>query len=335
MKKETLHSIAQRAGVSVTTVSRVLNDSARKYRISKMTEQKVLQLAKQCAYAPKSLAKSMKESKSSIIGLVVPSLAEPFFASIASLIIRSNAGQGYTTIIVDIQNNLSKEKSEIRNLLSRNIDGMIIVPSSDCSYYLESVDKLLPVIQIDRHLESTALSSVCCNNFHIGKTLTELLLNNGHRSIACLCGTPSVSSTAERVKGYEEAMQSLGLNPLVYGGTFDPQECFVTTKELLCSDKRPTAIVTLSNYQVLGVLKAVRSLGMTIPDDLSLVTVDDNLYMRYLSISVTRMYQPMEDMVRTCCDMLYRRLNGTAQSGASSVLLMPDLLEGDSVKRLQ
>jgi len=334
MKKETLDTIAAKAGVSKTTVSRVLNDSARKYRISEQTEKTVRKIAKEFNYNPRPVAKNIRVNKSKIIGLIVPSIAEYFFASISSQIIRNNANHGYTTMLVEVQDNPAREKKEIENLISRNIAGMIIAPSSNIGQYLEFIDKEIPIIQIDRYIDGADISCVCSNNHHIGKFLTNYLVERGHRRIACIQGPTKISSTSERIRGYVEAMKEADLEPYLYGESFDSQESFFQTLDLLRSEYRPSAILSLANGQALGIIKAANKLGFNIPDDLSVVTVDDNKYMNFISPSITRITQPMENMAKLCCESLYRRLDDPNSKNTSSVFLMSTLIEGDSVKAI-
>lgn len=195
------------------------------------------------------------------------------------------------------------------------------------------VDKVVPVVQIDRYLQSAAISSVCSNNYYIGREITEIMIRNGHRRIACMCGTRGVSSCEERISGYCDAMTEAGLELSMFGNTFDSQESFLCAKEFLSSEDRPSALVSLANGQFIGILKAAQRLNLRIPDDLSAITVDDNKYMNFITPAITRMAQSMEDMASTCCQILYSRLNGN-DSGVKHIRLLPRLIPGNSIQSL-
>ena len=333
MKKDTLKSIAERAGVSITTASRVLNGSAEKHRISRQTIDLVTREADRYGYSSQIAAKSLRHSKGSIIGLLVPSVAEYHFAALSSLIIKYNKENGFSTIVADIQNDAEREKAEVSNLLSRGIEGLIVAPSSQDAGLFRSISRDIPVIQIDRHITDAPICSICSNNLQIGRNLTELLILNGHRRIACLQGISGISSNDERLKGYVDTMTEAGLEPMIYGNTFDSQESYYETLEMLKTADRPSAIVTLANGQALGVLNAISRLGLKIPDDISIVTVDDNKYMNFISPQITRAVQPLEGMARLCCRTLHQVIKGE-KNGTSSITLSPMLVMGESVKNI-
>ena len=148
MSKETLISIAQRTGFSVSTVSRVLSGQAAKYRISE---------AERCNYTPSLLAKGLRTSRTDTLGLLIPSIDNPYFAHIASIIVHEARAKGYKVILIDTSEDERNEREGVRSLLSRKVDGILIAPAGDDPAFLEATARQTPVVCIDRHFAKTSL----------------------------------------------------------------------------------------------------------------------------------------------------------------------------------
>lgn len=331
MKKETVRTIAERTGTSATTVSRVLSGKADKYRISADTERKVKEAARLCGYFPEMRKRScISGAKSRNIGLVIPSVAENFYSMLSSSIITTNANLGYSTIIVDTQRDPIRERHEISNLISKDIDGLIISPCPTNQEFLEEAMKKVPMVQVDDYVKSTKISIVTSDNYDIGRSLTNLLLNAGHSRILCLGGAESTVNS-ERIQGYLNAMKDAGLEPRLEGSSYEPEDNYQLIRQIMRSDDRPTGIVTLANGQSLGVMKAAISLGLNIPGDFSLVTVDDNRYMSFVSPNITRINQSIDGMAYTSCNLLNEMIHGRRPNSTSMIKLRSTLIEGESV----
>lgn len=333
--KETLSSIAERIGFSITTISRVLSGNAEKYRISKATVDKVIAEAEACNYRPSLIAQSLRTNRTNTIGLLLPSLSNPYFADMASVIIREVNGRGYTTIVMDTMEdeNIFNESASL--LLSRRVEGIIAVPCGNKSAIMENINRdYLPVILIDRYFESSKLSYVATNNYQGGADGTRHLLAAGHRKIACIQGVRDSTPNAERVRGYMDSMREAGLGDMieVVGNEFSIQNGYLETKLLLCREDHPTAFFALSNTIALGVLKAVREASMHIPEDISLLAFDDYTYMDFLEPPVTRISQPVSDMAKLATKLLFDRIEGNGAVITSQIKLAPTLISGASVK---
>ena len=159
MKKETLSSISARTGFSITTVSRVLSGNALKYRISPKTAAVVLAEAKRCEYVPSALAQSLRTKKSKMIGLLLPSVSNPFFADMASVIIAELDKFGYMTIVVDTMESEVRMVDNARALIHRNVDGIIAVPCGDSPVALERIEKDVPAVLVAGWYPCTRLSA--------------------------------------------------------------------------------------------------------------------------------------------------------------------------------
>jgi LacI family transcriptional regulator len=336
MKKETLITISERTGFSVSTVSRVLGGKANKYRISDKTINVISEEARKCNYTPSLLAKGLRTSKTNTIGLLVPGIENPYFANIASIVISEARKIGYTIVLVDTMESEKNEQEGIESLLARMVDGMIVVPSGSNPEFLESVDRRTPVVLIDRHFEPTTLSYVTTNNYEGGFEATKYLIDFGHRDILCVCGVHHSMPARERERGYLEALRQNGLENMtrVAGNDFTIQNGYLETKLALNGLRPPTAIFAMSNTILLGAIKAIRESSLRIPDDISIVSFDNYTYLDYLDPAITRVGQRINEMGMLAIKLLQQRIEGDG-NGMAKIQLIPQLIVCNSVSLRQ
>lgn len=323
--------MAERLGYSATTISRVLSGKAEKYRISPDTVNAVLREARRCNYSPSVAAQSLRTRRSNTIGLLLPSVANPYFADMASVIITELNSAGYTTIVVDTMESEQRLSESARSLISRQVDGILAVPCGEKGMDLEMLSAQIPVVLIDRYYEDTSLPYVTTNNYQGGLDATRHLLSRGHTRISCIQGVQSSMPNKERVRGYVKAMEDEGLaqDIDIIGNEFSVQNGYLETKLLMSRAQRPTAIFALSNTIMLGALKAIREAGLRIPEDIALISFDNNLYMDYMTPSITRISQPVEDMAKLAVKILLDKIKGASNCG-SQLRLSPIMVAGES-----
>lgn len=323
--------MAERLGYSATTISRVLSGKAEKYRISPDTVNAVLREARRCNYSPSVAAQSLRTRRSNTIGLLLPSVANPYFADMASVIITELNSAGYTTIVVDTMESEQRLSESARSLISRQVDGILAVPCGEKGMDLEMLSAQIPVVLIDRYYEDTSLPYVTTNNYQGGLDATRHLLSRGHTRISCIQGVQSSMPNKERVRGYMKAMEDEGLaqDIDIIGNEFSVQNGYLETKLLMSRAQRPTAIFALSNTIMLGALKAIREAGLRIPEDVALISFDNNLYMDYMTPSITRISQPVEDMAKLAVKILLDKIKGASNCG-SQLRLSPIMVAGES-----
>lgn len=333
--KENLSTIARRIGVSVTTVSRVLSGNAAKYRISADTARRVREEAERSNYAPSIVAQSLRKQQTRTVGLLTPSLANPYFAEMASVIISEVHKRGYTTIVIDTMEDEGNFADGLTQLIARQVDGIIAVPCGQDEKLVADINKTyVPVMLVDRYYEDSPLPYVSTNNYKGGFDATNLLISSGHRQIACIQGVRTSAPNNERVRGYKDAMKTAGLEEfeLVAGNEFSIRNGYLETKLLLSGQRRPSAIFALSNNITLGVLKACREAGLKIPLDLSLMSFDNYAYMDYMEPPITRVSQPVEDMATLATKILFDRIDGLS-TGTSQLRLSPTIIRGESIRQ--
>ncbi len=335
--KATLDTIALNTGFAKSTVSRVLGGKADASRISKETVETIKNEAERLGYRPNVVAKKMRSEKTHTIGLIVPTLSNPYFADLSNVIISEAKEYGYTTIITDSKEDESSQNSSVTSLLIGKVDGLIIVPSGNDAKFLEQTnEKYIPVILVDRYYENSPLPYIVTNNYKGGYDATMTLIKNGHRKIACIQGPPSTSPNRKRIEGYMSALKDAGIaeNALIVGNEFSIKNGYLETKLLLHErENRPTAIFALSNTIGLGALKAIKEAGLKIPDDISLISFDNYIYLDYLEPSITRVGQMVDEMGKMAVKLLLDSIL-TRRVIKSQIELSPELILRNSIAPL-
>jgi LacI family transcriptional regulator len=302
MANSSLKDIAAALSVSESTVSRVLNGVGDQYRIGKSTQQKILTQASVLRYQPNLIARSLRLNRSNTVGLVIPDISNPFFAKIAHSIEQEARDQGYFILLSVSQEDTDQEKKAIRQLMARQIDGLIVSPvGQEQSHLLNVPDNALPMVLIDRCFKGQSQPFVVSDNFHGGFLAADHLIQYGHRKIACIQGLRHTSPTQDRLAGLMAAHQKHQLsfnNSLLLGDSFGMENGYESMKQLLSlpAHERPTAVFAMSNLISLGVLEALHEQGLTIPEDMSVVAFDEHPYSRFLASPMTTVEQDYHQM---------------------------------------
>lgn len=334
-QKVNIKDIATKTGLTISTVSRVLNGKAEEYRIGKKSQQKIIETAKELNYIPNQFAANLRTGKSNTIALIVPSLNNPFFADLASTINAEVRKFGYITMISDSDENQEIEEMELQQVISRNIEGLIIVPCGNQWEHIKQLhDQGLPIICIDRYFEELDIPFVSTDNYDGAYQATKHLIENGHSMITCIQGTKEATPNKLRVKGYLDAMADAGIeNYNVVGDDYSVQTAYLETIILLQQKEKPTAIFALSNMLALGCMKALKETNVRIPDDISLITFDDHVYLDYLATPLTCIAQPVSDISKIAIKFLFSRLSNN-EVKLNQMLIKPELKIRKSVRRI-
>jgi len=326
--------IAKKTGFSPTTVSRVLNGNASKYRISKKTEKIIQTIADEMNYIPNDSARNLRTGRSKTIALIIPSLKNPFFAEIASAINTEVKKYGYITFIGDSDDDIEIEKNEMLQFISKNIDGLIIAPCGEESEHLiKAQNEGLPLVCIDRYFEDCNLSFVSSDNYEGAYAATKYLIQQGHKNIACIQGVRYSVPNKQRVKGFLDALSEEGIQTYsVSGDDFSEQNGYIESKLLLQKKDKPTAIFALSNTIAMGCLKTFKEENVKLPDDISLIAFDENPYLNYIDPPLTCISQPLEDICKIAVKMLFSKIMDKEDT-TKRILLKTTLKIKESVKK--
>jgi LacI family transcriptional regulator len=337
--KITLQTIADQVGVSVTTVSRVLNGEGKKNRISKVTAEAVLRTASELEYMPDQLARGLRIKRSYTIGLIIPDISNPFFSTVARSIENEARKSGYSIILSDTQEETRLEIDSVRLLQGRKVDGLIICPDGGESDHLKALIQTgLPVVIADRHFPDLKCPYVISDNYHGSFEAVSHLIEKNHKAIACIQGRPNTSVNDERVRGYKDAMNKYNLpfdEKLVVGDSFGEQNGYVSAKLLLSRDPRPSAFFACSNLISLGAMRAIIEENFKIPDDISMISFDDQPYSEYLATPMTVVMQQTKEMGQIIFKLLMEQINHGSLTSNEGVVLPTKLILRRSVRDLK
>ena len=335
MKKDTLLSISEKTGYSISTVSRVLSGKGRQYRIGQKTIDYITEVARSCNYTPNMIAQSLRTNKTNTIGLTVPNIDNPFFSTLAAVIINQFKSRGYNILLTDTMESEDNENQALNSYVSRNVDGIIAVPVGVSPQQLEEVAKGIPVVLIDRYFEDTSLPYVCTDNYAGGYMATEYLINKGYRNILAIQGVKTSMPNKERLRGFMQALHDhhdKGVRGNASGNSFSVDNGYNEALAVLKDSDAPDAIFAFSTTILLGVIKAVKELGLKIPEDVALISFDNNRFLDYFDPAITRVEQPVNAIGKLATDNIVKMVEGGGESefSASQILIRPSLIEGHS-----
>lgn len=333
--KNTLLTVSEQTGYSVSTVSRVLSGKARAYRISREAEEKIIAEAQRLNYQPNLVAQTLRTQKSKTIGLLVPSVDNPFFATLAGIIIGLLNARGYHTLLADSRESGQDEVQELRMFMSRSVDGIICIPASSTPDFHEQVCSQIPMVLIDRHFKNTSISYVCTDNYAGSRMATEYLLNRGYKRILAIQGVPDSMPNRERVRGFKDAIGVHGVTYDVVGDAFSVENGNREVLNAFGGGRKPfDAIFAFSSTILLGAIDALRSLKLRPGKDVGIISYDNNGFLDFLDPAVTRVEQPLREAGQIAVDTLFEiisaRRAGRPDPPSRQILIPPTLVVRES-----
>lgn len=335
MKKGTLEDISKLTGFSITSISRVLNGKAKDFRISEDTESKIMEVAKRIGYKSTPVVQNLRKNKYKTIGLIVPHVDNPFFANLTNAILSEAQKLNYVVISMDSMEDYELENKAIDSLMSMNVEGIIAVPCGKSATKFNKINKLIPLVLVDRYFENTSISYVSTNNHDGAQQAVKLLIDSGHRNIMCIQGVNESITSKERLRGCMDALKGHEKDVHLYisGNDFSIRNGYVETKLMLNRRSDITAIFAFSTTILLGTMEALKDQKLSVPDDVSLVSFDDNTFLDYLNPPITRVAQPTTNLGLVAMKLLMQKINSNVTHN-SSLLLRPNLVIRESVKTI-
>lgn len=310
----TIKDIAARAGVSISTVSRVVNGTV---RVDPATEERVHEAIETLDYRPNLLARSFRRKITQTIGLVVPDNSNPFFAEIARVIEDAGFADGYSVILCNSDLSRSKQSSYIDVLLAKRVDGIImistgLVPGEDAGGDIDRIRQVgVPCVVIDRDLEDIPVDQVLVDNVEGGYLAGHHLIRLGHRRIACVVGPSDLTPSAGRIAGFRQALSEAGLElsaESVIRGNGRHDGGVAAVRELRRRDLDVSAIFAFNDEMAVGVIGELQRAGHRVPEDVSVIGFDDIPYASAIFPSVTTIAQPIADMGNLGIQLLLERI---------------------------
>lgn len=302
--------IAVRAGVSVATVSRVMNQSG---YVKDETKELVLKAFNEIATADKMLSQSMSKNLSNIIGVVIPDISNPFFGEVIKGISKIADRHSASLLVCNTEELLEKELKYLDLFKSNNIMGLIITPKTDQvgynSQYLYQLENLgVPIVLLDRGINISHFNSVFVNNISGSFEAVNAFINEGHKDIAIISGPMSSIPGRERFYGYENALKSNQMkvnDDFVFFGDFKLKSGYEITKKILKLKNRPTAIFAANNMMALGCVKALIENKISIPNDIAFISFDDVDMFEIMNLNISTVSRPTDLMGEVAAEMLF------------------------------
>jgi len=330
--KPTIYDVAREAGVSIATVSKVINETG---RISDKTRNKVLQIMRKLDYQPSVVASALTGKSTYTIGLLIPDLANPFFAEVARSVEDRGHELGFNLVMCSTDNNPQKEAQYISLLKQKRVDGIIVATGmSNDALLKDLVKQEMPLALIARDLPALAVDSVLVDDFIGGYQAASHLTGLGHRRIAIIAEDLSLMSSKERIRGYRHALEEANLpydESLVLVSDFTVEGGKRCTKQLLDLPEPPTAIFACNDLLAIGAVQAAREQGLRIPDDLSVVGFDNTILATIIDPPLTTVAQPIRDMGRQVMDLLVQEVRGQ-KTLKQRIVLLPQLVVRQSTR---
>jgi LacI family transcriptional regulator len=305
-----MRDVAERAGLSVSTVSHVINNTR---AVSDESRQRVTQAMEELGYKPNALARSLRRQKSNTLGMIVPDSANPFFAEVARAIEDASFAQNYSVILCNSEGDLEKQQAYTNVLIENRVAGILFVAAGVSTELVNDLSRRrVPLIVVDREVPGVEVDTVMTHHAQGGCLATRHLIDLGHRRIACIAGNSEVSPSAERLTGYRQTLEENGLaynEALVVKGDFQYESGYQATSYLLTLQARPTAVFACNDLMAVGCISAACELGLRVPDDLSVVGFDDVRLASFTNPPLTTVAQPKVKIGAVATKMLLERLN--------------------------
>jgi LacI family transcriptional regulator len=301
-----MRDVANCAGVSTATVSNVLTG---RRPVADNLRRIVLQAVRELGYERNQLAASLRLNRSRTVGIVVPDLTNPFFAELVRHLEEMAARNEFQILLVDSNEEPTREAARIRAMLSRRIDGLIMAPTTDDVGSLGTARSHLSIVLVDRGLDVADIDSIGVDNLQACYQGCRHLLELGHKDIALLVTVPNLSNIRDRIEGYRRALAESGYadraRVAIGGATIEG--CRHAIEPLLRGPDRPTAIFAGAYVATLGAIQAIRAVDLVFPEHVSLLGFDDFDWMKVLRPYVSTVHQPVAELASHAWELFISR----------------------------
>lgn len=319
--KVNIYDVARKSGLSVVTVSRVLNNAP---SVREGNRDRVLRAMEELGYRPNASARSLAKGRTGVIGLTLTTLHDAFLDAVVKEVADRLAEQGYFLALSVTPGYEASHRSLFQH---DRVDGVILLsPVEEDAYVRELKQKGIPFVMIDNQHRNPEVASVLVDNFQGGYAATKHLIDLGHRDIAHIRGAGEFLSSLERERGFETAMREAGLTPYrVEQGSFDIESGYEIASRWIETGKLPTAVFAADDYMAIGVMDACKNAGLKVPAELSVIGFDDQLLASQLRPLLTTVRQPARELGRIGSEMVLGLIEGSAKGG-ETVVLQPELV---------
>ncbi len=328
-----IQDIANLAGVSSATVSRVINQSG---YVKSETQKKIRKIIKEYNFKPNAVARSLSKNESSTIGVIVPDIKNPFFGEIIKGVNEVADINQLNILLYDTNEKFEKENKAIDILIEQRVKGAIICVSSDkCSH--ENLKRLtsagIKFVIFDRQIKDNNYDGVFLDDVQGGYISTEALIKAGHKEIGIITGPLTSVNAMNRYNGYCKALEDNGIalnKKNVFEGNFKFDSGYKIMNEIIKNKKNITGILSCNNFMTLGVIKAMSENKLKISEDMALISFDNPDYFDMLDLNVSSIKRPVKDMGRVAIEILLNKFD--RPSYTQKVIISPELdLKGSEI----
>jgi len=316
----TIRDVAAEAGVSIATVSRVINGTG---YVSQASRERVLEAMRKLAYQPNAMAQGLRRQATHSVGVLLPRIHESYFSTLVFAIEKTLFAHGYRALFCNTEEDLAKEQDYIAMLLSQRVDAVVyFIPGEDRRPIVERLlEHGIPVVLLERALPGVSASQVLVANYQGAWEGVNYLLKLGHQHIAVISGGPETIPT-DRIAGAQAALREAGLDKGLHlvKGPPDFETGHTAAFRLFGDSPRPTAIFALTDSMAVGVLHAAYELGLRVPEDLSVMGFDNIALASFIIPPLTTVAQPIYTIGETAANILLAQMNDPDLSPQSVVL---------------
>ncbi len=326
-EQATIKDVAKQAGVSIATVSRVLNNLG---VVNAVTEAKVLSAVKDLQYQRNAVARSLKMRKTKSIGIIVPEISNTFFTEIVEQLERLLGPLGYALLLCSSENSVDEEKRKLTFLLERNVDALVVVPASNVgTHFTLPALKDTPMVMLDREIAGLECDVVLVDNRKGAYDATDALIREGHTRIGFLGGEPTVHTSVERLRGFLDAMRQHNLpveQEFVMQGGMNQKAGYSLMKKALAHEDCPNAFFVVNDMVHIGSTSCLAAEG-NVEDCSRMVfaTFDHLFYAPLLKFCHYAAAQPIDMIGQSVADILIRRMEGSVEDFPTKVVLLPTI----------
>jgi LacI family fructose operon transcriptional repressor len=329
-----IKDVAEAAGVSTATVSRVLSNGL---HVRPEVRERVIAVVERLGYRPNRVARSLRSQQSNTIGLIVSDIRNPFFTSISRAVEDIAYEQGFSVLLCNTDEDPQKEAIYLNLLQDENIAGIIFSPTRQTLANFTASNYNFPIVIVDRSIAGSDVDIVLLDNVDAAYRLVALLIKNGYQRIGAICGEMSTTGR-ERQAGYEKALRAHGFSPLAEHVKYvqpKTEAGYAAALKMLDSAQPPDALFTTNSLLGAGALQAIRERDLSIPNDIALVTFDETTWASLVQPPITLIAQPTYEIGTTATELLLQRI-ADPDRPTRQVILKGRLLErGSSAPRQQ
>ena len=332
MSGSIIQDVAKKAGVSVATVSRVLNKSG---SVAQGTRDAVLEAIKQLDYRPNLLGRNLRRTETRLVLALLPTIANPFYSRIVKGIEDIAHKNGYNVMLCNTDSDVGREHVYLEMLKNRLADGVIFMAPEIDSEELTAIGGDFPVVQCCEYKEGAQVSLTSIDNHLAAKKATKHLIALGHTKIGMISCRNNFLSTIRREQGYKTTLEETGIsfdNQYFVCGDYSFKSGYRAAISLLALGERPTAIFAISDIMAIGVLRAAREKGLKVPEDLAVIGFDNISFASMCNPMLTTVSQPKYDLGCTAMDLLLRKIHGELKEPAEIVLENELIIRESTVK---